>query len=75
MSAVDHEKLLSVTESFQKKMATIIDGVAIAAEVIGDLKKQLESIREAHPDFTPGLAIVQVKKLSFLLKVSLLDIT
>ncbi|VDD93202.1 unnamed protein product [Enterobius vermicularis] len=41
-------------------MATIIDGVAIAAEVIGDLKKQLESIREAHPDFTPGLAIVQV---------------
>ncbi|XP_065051570.1 C-1-tetrahydrofolate synthase, cytoplasmic-like [Rhopilema esculentum] len=41
-------------------MARIIDGKAIANEVKDYLKLDIEQVRESHPNFKPGLAIVQV---------------
>ena len=41
-------------------MAKIIDGTATAAELLIDVAGQLKMTQLKHPDFTAGLAIVQV---------------
>ncbi|MFH4980360.1 hypothetical protein AB6A40_007069 [Gnathostoma spinigerum] len=41
-------------------MAKLVNGTEISAQLTKSLSEQLQSIRSKHPDFIPGLAIVQV---------------
>ncbi|CAD5215286.1 unnamed protein product [Bursaphelenchus okinawaensis] len=41
-------------------MATLIDGKNISKQVLNDVAEELQKVKQSHPEFTPGLAIVQV---------------
>lgn len=41
-------------------MATIIDGRQIAKKFLDEVSSKLKEVQKDHPDFKPGLAIVQV---------------
>ncbi|XP_063985339.1 C-1-tetrahydrofolate synthase, cytoplasmic isoform X1 [Diachasmimorpha longicaudata] len=58
-------KILQVFKSFNRRMATdvrgvVLSGTDLAKEIRDDLTKQVSSLRSKLPDYTPGLAIVQV---------------
>ncbi|CAD5221238.1 unnamed protein product [Bursaphelenchus xylophilus] len=41
-------------------MATLIGGKLISQDVLREVSEELQKVKETHPEFTPGLAIVQV---------------
>ncbi|CAD5118835.1 DgyrCDS7513 [Dimorphilus gyrociliatus] len=45
---------------YNKEMASILDGKVISAEIRKDITQIIETHRKDVPNFTPGLAIVQV---------------
>uniref|UniRef100_A0A158R4M2 C-1-tetrahydrofolate synthase, cytoplasmic n=1 Tax=Syphacia muris TaxID=451379 RepID=A0A158R4M2_9BILA len=48
------------TSLTSSNMAQVIDGVAISNTVLSDLTKEIKTVQSIHPDFKPGLAIIQI---------------
>lgn len=54
------EAALLLLEDATSEMAKLIDGSAIAKEMLSEVAKEIKQLKEKRPHFKPSLAVVQV---------------